>query len=126
MSPLQEIIILAIVFTLIDAVYLTSAASHFDTVIRRVQGSPLQLDMVATVLCYIFLVGGLYWFIIRERRSWVDAAILGLVIYGVYETTTKATLRAWDWMTVLIDTVWGTVLFALSTIITYKIIQMMK
>jgi len=126
MSPLQEIIILAVVFTLTDAVYLTSAASHFDTVIRRVQGSPLQLDMVATVLCYVFLVGGLYWFIIRERRSWVDAAILGLVIYGVYETTTKATLRAWDWMTVLIDTVWGTVLFALSTIITYKIIQMMK
>lgn len=126
MSPLQEIIVLAVVFTLTDAIYLTSAASHFDTVIRRVQGSALQLDLIATALCYVFLVGGLYWFIIRERRSWVDAAILGLVIYGVYETTTKATLRGWDWMTVLIDTIWGTVLFALSTVITYKIIQMMK
>jgi uncharacterized membrane protein len=122
MSPLYEILILAIIFTLTDAIYLTSVASYFDGVIRRVQGAPLQLDIIATILCYIFLVGGLYWFIIRERRSWIEAGLLGLVIYGVYETTTKATLRAWDWTTVVMDTTWGAVLFMLSAAFTYKLI----
>jgi uncharacterized membrane protein len=122
MSPLYEILILAIIFTLTDAIYLTSVASYFDGVIRRVQGAPLQLDIIATILCYIFLVGGLYWFIIRERRSWIEAGLLGLVIYGVYETTTKATLRAWDWTTVVMDTTWGAVLFMLSAVFTYKLI----
>jgi uncharacterized membrane protein len=123
MSPIQEIIILGIVFTLIDAIYLTSVSGYFNSVVRRVQGSPIQMDMIATVLCYIFLVGGLYWFIIRDRRSWVDASILGVVIYGVYETTTKAILKNWDWLTVGIDTLWGTILFGLSTVITYKLIR---
>ena len=81
------------------------------------------MDLLAAVLCYAFLVGGLYYFIIRERRSWKEAGLLGLVIYGVYETTTKAVLKNWDWFTVLIDTMWGTVLFSVSTVATYALTQ---
>lgn len=122
MSAIQEILTLAVVFTITDAIYLNLASSYFNGVVRRVQGSPIQLDWLATVLCYILLVGGLYWFVIRKRRSWVEAAFLGLVVYGVYETTTKALLKNWDWLTVFLDTTWGMILFASSTVITYKLL----
>ncbi len=118
---MKTILILGLVFVLIDAIYLNLVSPYFNTVVRRVQGSPIQLDWIATILCYILLVGGLYWFVIRERRSWKEAAFLGLVVYGVYETTTKALLKNWDWFTVLLDTTWGMVLFSISTIITYKL-----
>ena len=42
--------------------------------------------------------------------------ILGLVIYGVYETTSKALLSEWKWSTVLIDTIWGSIFFGLVSI----------
>jgi uncharacterized membrane protein len=121
MSALKEILILAVVFVAIDATYLTAISGYFGSVVRRVQGSPIQLDFVAAVLCYAFLVGGLYYFIIRERRSWKEASLLGLVIYGVYETTTKSVLKNWDWFTVLIDTTWGSILFGISTVVTYAL-----
>ena len=121
MSALKEILILAVVFVAIDATYLTAISGYFGSVVRRVQGSPIQLDFVAAVLCYAFLVGGLYYFIIRERRSWKEASLLGLVIYGVYETTTKSVLKNWDWLTVLLDTTWGSVLFGISTTATYAL-----
>ncbi len=121
MSALNELLILAVVFVVIDAVYLTSVSGYFNSVVRRVQGSPIQMDFIAAALCYAFLVGGLYYFIIRERRSWKEASILGLVVYGVYETTTKAVLKNWDWFTVFIDTTWGTILFGISTVVTYAL-----
>lgn len=118
---MYQLLILAVIFTVTDALYLTSMSGYFNSVVRRVQGSPIQMNFTATVLCYVFLVGGLYYFIIRENRTWQEAGFLGLVIYGVYETTTKALLKNWDWLTVLLDTTWGGILFALSTILTYRL-----
>jgi uncharacterized membrane protein len=57
----------------------------------------MELDLVAAVLCYVSLVALLWWFIIRERRSPWEAALLGFFVYAVYETTNKATLKDWSW-----------------------------
>jgi len=50
-----------------------------------------------------------------------DAFLLGVFVYGVYETTSLALLRKWRPTTVLIDTLWGGILFALTTYLTYLI-----
>lgn len=36
------------------------------------------------------------------------AAVVGLVAYGVYDLTNRATLRHWPWRLVLADIAWGT------------------
>ena len=61
------------------------------------------------------------YFILKQRRSVMDAFILGIVIYGVYETTTYALLKKWSIQTVMIDTLWGGILFGLTTYLTYKL-----
>ena len=48
------------------------------------------------------------------------AFFLGILVYGVYETTTLAILKNWSPTTALIDTTWGGTLFALSAYIFYK------
>jgi uncharacterized membrane protein len=50
-----------------------------------------------------------------------DAFLLGLVIYGVYETTNWALFSKWSPMSVIIDTLWGGILFAATTYVTTRI-----
>jgi uncharacterized membrane protein len=112
---------MSIIFTAVDSFYLTTSAPHFKRIVSNIQGSPLVLRMLPTLLCYISLLFGLYYFIIREKRSYIDAGILGLVIYAVYEFTNKAIFNDWTWFTVFMDTIWGGVLYALTTYLVYKI-----
>jgi uncharacterized membrane protein len=91
----------------------------FGQMIQGIQGSAMSLNIWGAVLCYAALTFGLYYFIIREKRSAFDAGLLGLVIYAVYETTSLATLKKWDPMVALIDSVWGFVLFYLVTTAVY-------
>lgn len=108
-------ILLALILALIDFTYLKSISKHFNTLIKRIQGSTIELDIIATLLCYLFLIFGLWYFVLREKKPIMDAIILGLVVYGVYETTSKAIIKKWDWKTVILDTLWGGILFGLTT-----------
>jgi uncharacterized membrane protein len=117
----MNIFVTGLLFLLIDSIYLTSTTSHFQTLVKNIQGAQLKLDMLATGLTYISLVLGLWYFILREKRPVFDAFLFGLAVYSVYEFTNKAIFRDWGWDTVMLDTVWGGILFSLTTYLVYKI-----
>jgi uncharacterized membrane protein len=75
------------------------------------------VKFLGIALCYLFLITGINYFIIKPRKSASEAFLLGLVIYGVYETTNYALLNNWSILTVVMDTLWGGILFALTTYI---------
>lgn len=125
-NEIFKILIVGVLFVVIDALYLTSISGYFNKQIRAIQNAPIKLDMVATAICYAFLVFGIYYFVIREKRSPLDAFFLGAVVYMVYETTNKAILKDWKWMTVALDGVWGGILFALVTFLSYKAFSLLK
>lgn len=110
----------AIVFISLDFVYLNLTKNYFMNQIKNVQGSALKVNYFGMVLCYIFLIVGINYFIIKPHKSVSDAFLLGLVIYGVYETTNYALFSNWSIFTVFIDTLWGGVLFASTTYIVEK------
>ena len=112
-----KLLISAIIFVVLDSIYLNLIKDYFLKQINLVQGSPIKIDFLAILLCYIFLIFGINYFIIQPNRSIQDAFILGIIIYGVYETTNKALLTKWSWLTVIMDTLWGGILFALTTYI---------
>lgn len=114
------IIKIALVFVLIDYIYLYSISKYFNKQIFSIQKSELKLDLAPAIICYLFLVFGIYYFIIKDRKPILDAFLLGLVIYMVYETTNKAILKNWNWSTVVLDGTWGGILFASTTYITYN------
>jgi uncharacterized membrane protein len=121
----MNILVIALVFLLVDFVYLSSSSLHFQSLITNIQGSKLQLDYIATFFCYISLILGLWYFIIREKRPIFDAFLFGLTIYTVYEFTNKAIFKKWDWFTVVMDSTWGGILFSLTTYLVYKIYGIM-
>ena len=71
-----------------------------------------------------YLIIGINYFIIKPRRSVSDAFLLGIVIYAVYETTSKALLKNWSYKIVFMDTLWGGILFTLTTFIMRKIYKL--
>ena len=111
------LLISAVVLLCIDFLYLNFAQSYFHRQIQSVQGSALKINYLGAALCYVLLITGINYFIIKPRRSVSDAFLLGIVIYGVYETTNYALFKNWSIFTVLLDTVWGGLLFASTTYI---------
>ena len=117
----KDILISAIVMVLIDYFYLSSVSNYFNNQLLKIQNEKIKLDYLAAIICYIFLVFGLYYFVLKNKRPIKDAFFLGLTIYMVYETTNKAIFKNWDWKTVFMDGIWGGILFAITTYLTYKI-----
>lgn len=110
-------LITAIVFVILDYIYLGFMKSYFEKQIQLIQGSPLKVNLLGAFICYIFLITGINYFIIKPNRSVKDAFLFGLIIYAVYETTNLALFSKWSWLTVIIDSLWGGTLFALTTLI---------
>ena len=105
---------------LLDVIYLTTFRNWYNNQIRSVQGSDVKMKIVPAILVYILLVFGLNYFILSEKRPIRDAFLLGLVIYGVFDLTNMAIFDKWNIKSVILDTLWGGVLFALTTFITYR------
>jgi uncharacterized membrane protein len=112
-----SLLVSAIVFVCLDAVYLNFMKDYFNNQVQIIQGTKIQFNLLAALICYIFLIYGLNYFIIRPRKSPSDAFLLGLVIYGTYETTNWAIFTKWSPLSVIMDTLWGGILFASTTTI---------
>jgi uncharacterized membrane protein len=110
-------LISAIILITIDFVYLNLVKDYFQKQVLSIQGSQMKINFLGAAICYIFLITGLNYFIIKPKKSVYDAFLLGLVIYGVYETTNYALFKNWSILTVIMDTLWGGLLFALTTYI---------
>ena len=117
---LNEIIISGIVMLILDAFYLSFFSKFFNNLIKNIQGTPIKFNILGAIVCYALLIFGLNFFIINKKRPIIEAFILGIIIYGVYETTNYTIIDKWDINAVLLDTTWGGILMALTTFITYK------
>lgn len=51
-----KLLISAIIFVVLDSIYLNLIKDYFVKQINLVQGSPIKIDFLAILLCYIFLI----------------------------------------------------------------------
>jgi uncharacterized membrane protein len=87
--------------------------------VQRVQIVPRLGGMIGA---YFFMILGLYWFILRNRRPVWEAIILGLVIYGVFDWTSYGLFKKWHLKTAVVDTLWGGAVFGLTTAFVYQLV----
>jgi|LauGreDrversion2_2_1035103.scaffolds.fasta_scaffold01253_1 uncharacterized membrane protein len=117
---IREIIISVVVLLILDAAYLTANMNLFENQIISVQRVVLQPRFLGMAICYLALIFGLNYFIISKNRPIHEAFLLGLVIYTVYDSTNYTIFKQWKPVVALMDSIWGGLLFALTTFITYK------
>ena len=118
---MKTYILSSILFVIIDAIFLSIMSKRFNTMIKNIQGSTISLNLPNAIICYLFLMFTINYFVIKDKRTITDAFLLGLGIYGVYEFTNAAIIKKWNLTNAVIDTVWGGVLFATTTLLTYKL-----
>ena len=123
-----SIIVSGISMLIIDYFYLTTIGKYFDTLVTKIQGYPIKFNIIGAILCYIVLISSLNYFVLLNNnltslQKYRDAFILGLTIYAVFELTNIAIFDKWTWLGVLIDSVWGSILFFVVTLITINLIK---
>lgn len=89
-----------------------------------------NVNFVAAGLFYLLFVVGLVVFSVSpalEKNSWLQAlllgALLGLISYATYDLTNLATIKDWPLVVTIVDIIWGTVLGALVSLVSYLIVS---
>ena len=73
---------------------------------------------------YILMISSYPLFINKQPVSnRVRTAGLGFLIYGIYAFTLKAILKQYPFELAIGETIWGTVLFSISTLLTQIVIK---
>ena len=122
----KELFISGVIMLLLDMVYLSSLGkTFFSPLVKSVQGSDLKVNIYYALACYLIMIFGLNYFIISKNKDIIDAFILGILVYGVFDTTSGAIFKNWSLKAALIDTIWGGLLFAFVTYLTKKISKKM-
>ena len=115
------------VFLIIDMIWLGLVAKNFYS---RQIGFLMKADVnwLAAIIFYLLFIVGLVLFVISpatEKQSWVHAllfgALFGLISYATYDLTNLATIKNWPLLVTIVDLIWGAVLAASVSIITYFI-----
>lgn len=115
------------VFFAIDMVWLGLVAKDFY---RAQIGTLMKSDVnwTAAIIFYLIFIAGLVVFVIFpavEKGSWTHAllfgALFGLVCYATYDLTNLAVAKDWPLLVTIVDLVWGAVLAASVSVVTYFI-----
>jgi len=122
---LKTLLISGTIMLLLDSVYLSLVKNYFNTLVKNIQGKEITIKILGAVLCYLIMIIGLNVFIIQNgsyekdlQNRVIYGGLLGLLVYGVYDTTNYAIFNKWDFKTVVMDTLWGGVIFSLTTFLT--------
>ncbi|MFA5770357.1 MAG: DUF2177 family protein [Patescibacteria group bacterium] len=115
------------VFLVIDMVWLTLVAKNFyaKQIGYLMAKSP---NLFAVFIFYLIFIAGLIVFVITpalDKKMWAQAllmgAFFGLVTYATYDLTNLATVKDWPLIITIVDLIWGMVLSASVSVITYFI-----
>jgi uncharacterized membrane protein len=115
------------VFFAIDMLWLGFIAKDFY---RENIGKLLtdNVNWTAAIVFYLMFIAGLVIFVISpaiEKSSWFYAliygALFGLITYATYDLTNLATLKDWSLKVTIVDLIWGMVLSATVSTISYFI-----
>lgn len=117
----MDYIIATIILLCLDAIYFSITGSFFSSMIKSIQKEPLQIKYISFVITYIIMMIGLYVLILSKKREPYEAFVLGILVYGVFELTNYTIFRKWSYLPVIFETIWGGILFYLTTKITYFI-----
>ncbi len=135
-------IVLGLFFIIDLPVILFANKSMYQTQFARINKQPIIQGLhiwLAGGFAYLLLALGIYLFIVHPETNnlnqslksdytniIIKSALLGLVIYGVYNGTNMATINEWGAKEFWVDTLWGTFLSGVIGSVSVYLINMYK
>jgi uncharacterized membrane protein len=135
---LVNFIIIFILLTLIDIPMITIINNKmYQDAFYKINNKNIStgnIGIITGIICYLLLTFGIYYFIVspeinnntRYDKVFIKGLLLGLVVYGIYNTTNKATINNYSTLVTIVDTMWGTLLMGIISILSFYIIKKIK
>ncbi len=123
---IRNFLITFVVFMFVDLIWLGFVAKKlYSKYLGYIMSD--KVNWSAAILFYVLFIIGLLVFVINPAKGVSNALLLGaffgLVTYATYDLTNLATLKNWPVFITIIDLIWGTVLSASTSTISYLIIE---
>ena len=121
-NALLVFITVFLVVTVVDMIWIDWLAHG---VYENQLGSLMREDVnrIAVFLVYLVMAIGITAFAVSPASSVTQAftlgALLGFVVYGVYEFTNLSVIAEWPLPIVVLNIVWGTSLFGVVSMVGY-------
>lgn len=134
MSKLKQFLLAFILFIVFDFIWLGFVMKDFNmrqlAEIGRIENGVFQMQLAPALITYILMALALPLYVLprlarqsSHLNAFLAGAPLGLIIYGVFDTTNLAILKNYPLAFVVPDIAWGTVVFGLVTVITAKSVK---
>ena len=119
MNEFISLLLITLIFIILDLFWFSwSVERIYKPTFSAIQGSPLDLRIAGGLVAWFLLAVGIKYFVLTDGDTSISTfyrgALLGLVIYGVYNGTNYATFTKYPIETCIYDTLWGT--FAVGTV----------
>ena len=109
MNAIRTLLPLALLFIVCDLPWLYTVGSWSESMIKKIQGgSNMVLRWEAAPPVYIALA-----YLLLQATSNMNAFLIGLSTYAVYDFTIYTTLANYDPKFAIADTLWGGILFVI-------------
>jgi uncharacterized membrane protein len=121
----------AVAFMVLDGIWLGLLMKNFyreqlAPIVRLADGG-IAPNWPAAFVVYVLLGTGIALFVIPRaptvQLAAAYGALLGLVVYGVYDFTNYSTLRQWPFVLTLVDVAWGTAATAAAAAIVRFVVR---
>jgi uncharacterized membrane protein len=107
-------------------------SSNYNYLIEKVQKTSLSINFIGALLSYLTLLCGLFFFSIPmiESKLKKDNLLilcilygggLGILMYGMFNTTNIGIFKNYDYKIALLDTFWGFMIFTMSSYLFFSL-----
>tara|TARA_B100001121_G_scaffold291968_1_gene293177 strand:+ start:4056 stop:4448 length:393 start_codon:yes stop_codon:yes gene_type:complete len=119
----KKFVLISIIVLVIDLFWLSLfLGKYFGKMVLKIQGETMNVNKNIASLSYLFIILSIYYFIVMKDngKMHLDAFLLGLFIYGIFEFTSGAIFKKWNILPLFVDTLWGGILYLITYVI-YKL-----
>lgn len=127
MEYIWQYLAIAVIFVVIDGIWLTLIAKKFY---QKHLGYLLKpkASLLPAAIFYLLYVLGIQVFALRPAlqsgellQAAVYGGLLGLLMYATYDLTNQSTVKDWPLKVTLADLLWGTFVTAATTVAAFLI-----
>lgn len=128
---MNKLIVSSILLLVLDFIWIGGyMGGEYKKMIRKIQGSDMQVNIIYAILSYVLMIIGLNFFVIPNinkdnlfNDSLKYGFLFGIVLFGVYDFTVGAVLKNWNLKLAILDILWGGTVYFLATFLTFKILD---
>jgi len=115
----SDFLLVFVLISVMDTIFWMIFENDFQRMVMNVQRMPPRNNWMSVATLYMHMVACYFYFVIMANMSVFDAFWVGFWIYGVCDLTNYATFASYDERFIVINTMWGSVLFAVTAAIFY-------